>query len=565
MPSSDRVSMASVTDAPGAADYNLKILAPIARYFKEAGRHEELHAICSAAGILVSDFDNAIRWLSARQFEIFHEETRKRVASDEEFSKACSHRMAESYGPLKFFFWATTPLLLFRAIERASRFFTSVGQFHIVSTGPNVVRLRYESTRQESRLVCLSRQAQSAMGPTLWGMPHASVREHKCIAHGDACCEYEFRWFSRPRWLPAIVGFVLGATAAFVFGRSPLGHSAGLVALPLLGAALGQVRELLVTERANHATQTESTEALRLMVDDAGEVRRELLAMHERQREWGRLIEDEAAQRMQTIEEMSSELKRMQAERAETVRGFSHDLRSPLFVLKANISLLQNRAGSDEADIDAAIEDLDSAYERMCALLDQLMRVVTSRREFMAFSPKRIEIPPLGERLHRRIRALVHGRDIRTSVFATREAPEAIEVDPVVLDRILDNMLTNAAKYTERGSILVEVDGTPEFLVLKISDTGRGMSEDELGRAFTAGASEQRSRAAKSYGLGLSVVVDLVGRLGGRIEVMSKVGQGTTFWVYLPVASEPSSIKQKAYAELADAGSSQVVRVRRTA
>ena len=567
---SDRPNLARVPSTgegqESGADYNLKILAPMARFFKEAGRHDDLAQICKASQLAVSDFDTPIRWISLPQFEAFHAETRARVASDDEFRDVCAYRMAESYGPLRFFFWATTPLLLFRAIERANRFFTSVGRFEIVSSGPSFVRLRYTSKRPESRLVCLSRQAQSATGPTLWGMPRASVREIKCMAHGDDACEYEFRWFLRPRWLPAMLGFAAGAAGSWLALRLGAGSAVGAVALSVLGAVLAQVRELSGNERANRAKEAESTEALRIMVDDAADVRRELLALHERQREWSRLIEEEATSRMSTIEEMSTELKRMQAERAETVRGFSHDLRNPLFVLRAAIHTLREGSEVPPEDKKSALDDLDAAYERMCELLDQLMRVVTSRREFMAFSPRRLEVGSLGDRLQRRIRALVHGRDIRTAVFSTREAPEAIQIDPIVFDRILDNLLTNAAKYTERGSILIEIDGTPGFLVLKISDTGRGMSDDELGRAFRPGGSKAEERATQSYGIGLSVVAGLVGRLGGRIEVMSKVDQGTTFWVYLPETTEADSIKIKAaLGDVPASALSEVVRVRRSA
>ncbi|MBK6695074.1 MAG: hypothetical protein IPG50_23120 [Myxococcales bacterium] len=547
-----------------AADYNLKILAPLARFFKEAGRLDDLEAICRAARIAPADFESSIRWVSFSQFEAFHVAARARVASDEEFTEVCAHHMAVSYGPLRFFFWATTPLLLFKAIERGNRFFTSVGTFSIVNSGPNFVRLRYSSERPESRLVCLSRQAQSAMGPTLWGMPRASVRERKCMAHGDECCEYEFHWFSRPRWLPAMLGFAMGALGSWAATRAGMGSAVAAVSLPLLGAVVAQARELARTERANRATQAESTEALRLMVDDAAEVRRELLALHERQREWSQLIEGEAAQRAETIEAMSNDLKRLQAERAATVRGFSHDLRNPLQLLRGTIDALREGPPPSAAETKSTVDDLEDVYARMCSLLDQLMRVVTSRREFMAFAPKRLDVGPLGERLLRRVRALVHGRDIRTSVFSTREAPDAIHIDLVVLDRIVDNLLTNAAKYTDRGSILIEIDGHPGFLVLKISDTGRGMSDDELGRAFSPGGSSESERAPKSFGLGLSVVVGLLARLGGRIEVMSKVGKGSTFWVYLPVgaeteAGEPGVTSGEVVAL------SEIVRVRRTA
>jgi signal transduction histidine kinase len=124
---------------------------------------------------------------------------------------------------------------------------------------------------------------------------------------------------------------------------------------------------------------------------------------------------------------------------------------------------------------------------------------------------------------------------VRATVFATREVPEHVQIDPLALDRIVDNLLTNAAKYTERGSIVVEVDGSPGFLVVKVSDTGCGIQPEELERVFEVGGSSAESRRGDSFGVGLSVVVQLLDQMGGRLEIMSKPGSGTTFWVYLPV------------------------------
>jgi signal transduction histidine kinase len=133
----------------------------------------------------------------------------------------------------------------------------------------------------------------------------------------------------------------------------------------------------------------------------------------------------------------------------------------------------------------------------------------------------------------------VYGKPIRSSVFRVREAPDRVIVDPMVLDRILDNLLTNAAKYTETGSVMLEVGGTPGHLTLKVSDTGRGMAPERLEKAFVSGATSAGDRAANSYGIGLSVVVDLLRRIGGRVEVMSKKDVGTTFWVHVPIEVQP--------------------------
>jgi two-component system sensor histidine kinase EvgS len=169
------------------------------------------------------------------------------------------------------------------------------------------------------------------------------------------------------------------------------------------------------------------------------------------------------------------------------------------------------------------------------------MIVATTGNGTIRLEPQVVEVPTLTTRIRKRLNALVYGRGVRASVLPTREAPETLEVDPLLLDRVLDNLLTNAAKYTERGSIVVEIDGTPGFLTLKISDTGRGIDEAEMEKVFKPGGSRREDRASDSWGVGLSVVVQLLGRIGGRLEVMSKPGVGTTFWAHFPVVSSPAA------------------------
>jgi signal transduction histidine kinase len=271
------------------------------------------------------------------------------------------------------------------------------------------------------------------------------------------------------------------------------------------------------------------------------EARKEIMELHSRQREWTRLLEEQVSDRTAMLQRMADEVKRFQVERAKMLRGISHDLRNPMTVMKTNVSSLADDEVFDRA---ATVRDVMEAIERINSMLSGLVRTATSDTALMGLSPTQMEIPPLTEKLERRLRALVFARNIRASVFATREAPDSIMMDPLLFDRVIDNLFTNAAKYTERGSIVVELAGTPGFLTVKVSDTGRGIAPEAIEKIFLPGASDIHTRADDSFGLGLSVVVQLLGQVGGRLDVMSKPGVGTTFWAHFPVefgATEPES------------------------
>ncbi|MBL8942387.1 MAG: ATP-binding protein, partial [Myxococcales bacterium] len=98
----------------------------------------------------------------------------------------------------------------------------------------------------------------------------------------------------------------------------------------------------------------------------------------------------------------------------------------------------------------------------------------------------------------------------------------------------VDNILTNAAKYTERGSIVVEVGGTPGYLLVKVSDTGRGIGPERLEQVMQTGGPDPNPPKGGSQGAGLGIVARLLDTLGGRLEIMSEPDQGTTLWVYIP-------------------------------
>ena len=167
-------------------------------------------------------------------------------------------------------------------------------------------------------------------------------------------------------------------------------------------------------------------------------------------------------------------------------------------------------------------------------MLLQLMEVASQETTSPKLSAQPVVIAPLAEIFGRRLRALVFGTNLKVVVASTGEAPDMIDVDRVVFDRIVDNLLTNAAKYTTRGSIVLEIGGVAaDHLTLRLTDTGQGIAAEQLARMFQPRPANEPS-TRESRGVGLSSAVRLLAQIGGRLEVMSKPGTGTTFWVHLP-------------------------------
>ncbi len=360
--------------------------------------------------------------------------------------------------------------------------------------------------------------------------------ETSCIANGDDCCEYHLRWYQHRRWQPIAAGLVSGALAAAGLGLAGLVALPLWVMLPLLGVLAGYAFELRRTNRANLKIGEESNEALRELAGDDADARRELLAGQQREKDWNRLMEEQTAERDAELEKTVNRLQKIMKERDAALLGLSHDLKNPLthLMLQADFIKLALPEGVDENTSEALREHHDS-MNKMDLLIAEMVDMVKSGSGVVAVKPEMIQTSQLVDQLRRRLAAYARGKRLSTNVFATREAPPLIAMDRVVLDRVADNLLTNAVKYTEKGNVLVELDGKPGFLTLKVSDTGRGIEEDEKARIFLPNGSNALRRAERSHGVGLSGVARLMNLVGGEIEVMSLPQKGTTFWAHFPV------------------------------
>ena len=523
------VPLPRVAEEPEA--FSLRILWTPSRWVEDVHGRAELERVARACGLSAEDLDAGKKWVGLSVVERFLEEVHRLAGDDARFVAACGHRIRDAYGPIKYVLWAVSPDQVLANAVRTVRFVSRISRYETLEHTRSRIVVRYYSEQRESRLLCLSRQANGIYLPTIWGMPRAEVEERVCIARGDPYCEYDVRCFAGVRWLPALVGGVLGAGAG-------LGLAAATLAVPAvalttaLGAAVGYLVELRRVNRLNLRLGAEGQDAIAQLAGDELEAREELHALRQRQAEWVRLLEEQLDERSAAFQAVLSRLQSDREARETELRGFSHDLRNPLAVLVSGIDeILEYEALSDDGRT-IAIE-LKKATESMERLLADLMETAIKGTGAVRMTPERIPTHELADRLRRRLRALAYGKPLRTSAFATREIPEYITADPIVFDRVVDNLLTNAVKYTESGSIVVELTGRPGFLTLKVSDTGQGIPEARMEEIFRPGASTRR--APHSYGVGLSVVVGLLGQMGGSLEVMSREGVGTTFWAHFPV------------------------------
>ena len=238
----------------------------------------------------------------------------------------------------------------------------------------------------------------------------------------------------------------------------------------------------------------------------------------------------------------NQELTVLNEERNRITGIAAHDLRNPLSVVQGMSKLLlSGMIGELEGEQASMIERIEASSVFMLRLVNDLLDL--SRIEAGALE---LELRPtdLAELVGNNVvlnRMLAEQRGITLDLAADAGMPRAL-VDRGKLEQVLNNLVSNALKYSESGTcVSVAVGFDAEGFTLAVADQGQGIPADERDRLFEpfSTTSVQAAVGEKCTGLGLAIVRRIVDGHGGSIAVDSEVGVGSTFTVRLPPAGEP--------------------------
>ena len=233
-----------------------------------------------------------------------------------------------------------------------------------------------------------------------------------------------------------------------------------------------------------------------------------------------------------------SERARLEQAKTDFVATASHELRSPLTSIKGFIELLQSTENDNLTDrqrefINIALQSTDRLVDLVNDLLD-VARIESGEYEIQ---PRSCDLRDTLEEVAALMSPRLEDKHQRLVVEISERRPPAL-VDPARVRQIVTNLLTNAHQYTgEHGTITLRLDADAQATRIAVSDTGHGMSAEDVRHVFDRfyrGASSDRR--SPGTGLGLPIVKSLVELHGGTIDVRSEVGVGTTFTITLPPA-----------------------------
>ncbi len=240
----------------------------------------------------------------------------------------------------------------------------------------------------------------------------------------------------------------------------------------------------------------------------------------------------------------NQELIRLVQNQKDEVSHLAHELKNPLNAIISFSSILLNKQKSQlKGDTDASLEMRQ--MERIVSNGRQILQLINntleaSRQESgqIALTIDEVAVVPLIQTVADSLEPSAQNKEIELIVECSH-APEVVHIDSLRLQQIITNLLSNAIRYTDAGSITVtgyKVDDREWAIAVK--DTGRGIKEEDQARIFEPYCQlGEEEKLPGSSGLGLSIVHKLVQILQGRIELVSQVDRGSTFTVFFPIES----------------------------
>jgi two-component system sensor histidine kinase VicK len=238
-----------------------------------------------------------------------------------------------------------------------------------------------------------------------------------------------------------------------------------------------------------------------------------------------------------------TEQEKMEKSRREFVANVSHELRTPLTTIKSYAEALEDGAADDLQLRQRFIGVIRNETERMIRLVTDLLHLSRLDSKQAILRKLVTDMAEMLEDVVDRFSFQMRQKSIRHRVIVDKGVPP-VALDRDQIDQVLDNLVSNAIKYTPDGGF-IEIRAClagPDTVQISIQDNGIGIPKKDLGRIFERfyRVDKARSRSMGGTGLGLSIAREIIKAHGGSIEIDSEVNKGTKVTFTLPVRAEGS-------------------------
>ena len=232
---------------------------------------------------------------------------------------------------------------------------------------------------------------------------------------------------------------------------------------------------------------------------------------------------------MENLNIMASELSKTEILKKDFISNISHEIKTPLSIIQSYAMLLQDKDLSD-TEREKHAKTLLKASRRLSSLVANILQLTKLENQALKLSPEKINLSDLVAELVIENEEAIEGKGLELECDIDK-----VEIisERSYIEIIISNLLSNAIKFTDSGKISVSVKKENDQAIIKISDTGIGISRADGEKIFDKFYQADTSRATIGNGLGLALVKRVIDILGGEISVISELGKGSTFTVKL--------------------------------
>jgi len=312
------------------------------------------------------------------------------------------------------------------------------------------------------------------------------------------------------------------------------------VLAPVL-AQKGIVGIIFVGNRSDASAVTEGDEELiSILANQIGQSL-ENTQLFEQVYRSSQILESKVQERTKQLASALEEVQKISKNKSEFISSVSHELRTPLTSIKGYASLLiAGKVGAIPEDVKKRLEKINLHSDNLVKLINDLLDIarIESGRAEMHFEKRSIK--SIVEVVHDLLTPQIKEKNIQWKPDMIEGIPEML-VDPNQIERVFINLISNAIKFTpENGTISVKIEYDKNEMKISISDTGIGISEEDIPKLFNEfyRVNNTLNQSLKGSGLGLALVKRIIEAHGGIITITSKVTKGTTVQFTLPLQKD---------------------------
>jgi signal transduction histidine kinase len=243
---------------------------------------------------------------------------------------------------------------------------------------------------------------------------------------------------------------------------------------------------------------------------------------------------------------LTSERARVENERSTRLRAqffanMSHELRTPLIAIRGFATVVEGQDHADETLRDAA-RRIDREAQDLLAAINNILDASKLEAGKVQLRLEDVKLEPIVARCVQRCLGLVGSKPVAIEVDVAGDLPD-VRADVVKLQQVMTNLLANAIKYTDRGSVFIRARKADEgHVVIDVEDTGIGIRPEALERVWQPFEQDDVDSSRRGgTGLGLAIVRSIVDLLEGEVRIESSLGKGTRVTVVLPCAEGAST------------------------